>query len=87
MSTAVIPNGQSQKVRSYSVQTWVSITTQGPNTLWIDRDPGVLENSVPFQQGRAIDRNHPFEGWWEGDLYAIGSAPNTVVNISEGTAP
>lgn len=87
MSTAVVPNGQSQKIRSYPAPTWVTITTQGPNTIWIDHDPAALENPVPFQQGRPIDRNKPYDGWWEGDLYAIGSAPNTVVNVSEGTNP
>lgn len=85
--TVVLPGTKSTKVKSYPTRCYILISMQGPNQAWVSRDPYTLDNPVPQQQGQNVDKNHPLQTWWQGDLYALGSAPNTVINIEEGIGP
>lgn len=69
-----------------SFRTWTKFHVQvrNANTLYLGTNRGDIENSGPqgLQQGLSLTQGQGIVSLeWTGDLYVLGSAPNTVFDI------
>jgi hypothetical protein len=75
-----------QKVGEYARWTRVHLQSRDANTLYISKDRHVLENPGPngLQQGLTITQPAGIVSLvWKGELWGLGSAASTIVDVED----